>query len=114
MSESDHEERLLDRRQPLLESRAQPTSMSLPAAVHYRLGRLAELAAAAKASRAEIVAMLITEADLDARSLSRRILDYRELTVADVVDPLALPQADPDRVVVPIVRPGRPRRRPRA
>jgi hypothetical protein len=101
----------LNRSRSLLGSERQSTSMSLPLAVHYKLGRLAELAAAANASRAEIVAMLIAEADLDPGSLARRVLAYRELTVGDVVAPLDPPVEESEGVVMlPVSRPGRPRR----
>jgi hypothetical protein len=103
----------LNRRERLLDSKRQTTSMSLPLAVHYRLARLAELADAAKASRAEIIAMLIAEAELDPSSLARRVIDYRQKTVGDVVAPLAPSEPDSDRVVVPLGQPGRPRRRAR-
>jgi predicted DNA-binding protein len=91
----------------LRDSERQTTSMSLPAAVHLRLDELVEQAGAANASRAEIVAMLITEAEDNAAALARRVLDYRELKVGDV-----LKAPDGQDVVVPIHGPGRRSRRP--
>jgi hypothetical protein len=97
----------------LRESRRQTTSMSLPLAVHYRLDRLARLAGDVNASRAEIIAMLIAAAELDAAELERRVLAYRKLTVGDVI-PAGDARNDDDSVVVPLGRPGRPKAAPRA
>lgn len=77
----------LSRSERLRKSRPQGTSMSLPLAVHHRLDLLAQEAADVDATRAEIVAMLICEAPMDSEFLERAILNYRKLTVGDVVPP---------------------------
>jgi hypothetical protein len=93
----------------LRDSPRQVTSMSLPLAVHYRLDRLARLAEDVNASRAEIVAMLIAEAEMDGDDLESRILTYRKKRVGDVAP--ADPQRDGvDTVVVPLAQPGRPKK----
>lgn len=74
----------LDLDEDLIESLRLPTSMSLPLALHRRLDVLAELAKAAKSSRAEIISMLIANAELDSEKLERQIMDYRRLSVGDV------------------------------
>lgn len=71
------------------DSRRRATSLMLPLAVHHRLDLLAELAADVNASRAELIAMLISEADLDGPTLERLVLAYRKKTVGDVVPPQA-------------------------
>jgi hypothetical protein len=80
----------------------QVTSMALPVPIHFRLDELVRHAAAAKATRADIVAMLIAEAELDPDALEQRLLRYRKLTVGDVVS-----SPDTDDVVFPIYGPGR-------
>jgi hypothetical protein len=92
---------------PLEDSPRQTTSMSLPLAVHHRLDVIAERAARTRPTRAEIIGMLIAEAELDPRELERRIMDYRALTVGQVV-----PEEPADNVyeLTPRV-PGRPRGR---
>jgi hypothetical protein len=82
--------------------------MSFPIAIHGRLDRLAESGETVRASRAELVAMLIAEADLDPEEIERRILRYRRMTVGDVLDPPELDPTDSDAVVVAMRRPGRP------
>src|ERR1700727_2820200 len=69
----------------LRDSQRQATSMSLPAAVHHRLDRLAALAEDVSATRSELVGMLIAGAELDAPGLEERILAYRKMTVGAVV-----------------------------
>lgn len=82
--------------------------MSLPLAVHHRLDRLAALAKDVNASRYEIVGMLIADAALDALELEHRILAYRKMAVADVVEE---PVGDGENVVKFERRgPGRPSR----
>lgn len=59
--------------------------MELPAAIHHRLDLLAEAAGDMAATRAEIVAMLISEAALDPTELNASILSYRQKVVGDVL-----------------------------
>jgi hypothetical protein len=99
----------LARWERLRDSPRQVTSMSLPLAVHYRLDRLARLAEDVNASRAEIAAMLIAEAKLDVGDLESRVLAYRKLHVGDVA-PSDPQHDDSDTVVVPLAKPGRPRK----
>jgi hypothetical protein len=97
---------------PLIDSERRGTSMQLPVAIQRRLDVMASLAKRAKASRAEIVAMLIAEADLDATSISTRIMDYRDLRVADVLPPGDVHDKSGGGKVVelPVRGPGRPGR----
>jgi hypothetical protein len=78
------------------------TSVSLPIPVHQRLDELVQAAATANSTRAEVIAMLIATAKLDPDELVRRLLDYRVLTVGDV-----LGASEHDNVVVGIHGPGR-------
>src|SRR5215217_8681458 len=82
---------VLSRGERLRDSKRQPTSMALPLAVHHRLDLLSESAEDVGATRADLVGMLIAEADLDTEELERAILRYRKLTVGDVIpdDPSA-------------------------
>ena len=89
----------------LRDSERQPTSMLLPVAVHHRLDELVRLAVDVKASRAEVVAMLIANSPNDAAVLEQQILKYRKLTVGEVIG-----KTDTEEVVVPIHGPGRRRR----
>jgi len=95
----------LPRSERLRDSVRRATSMSLPLAVHRKLDLLAEEATDVSATRAEIIAMLIAEAEVDAASLEQRIVAYRKKKVGDV---LPGPGQDPN-VVVPLRPPGRPR-----
>lgn len=95
----------------------QSTSMSLPLAIYRRLDMLAEAAEGVEASRADIVAMLIAFADLDGDRLERQIIDYRKLTVGQVLpDGPDEPDERDDEVAEPNVisfakrKPGRPAR----
>lgn len=90
----------------------QPTSLSLPVAVSYKLDHLAELAQAVNTGRGELIAMLIDAAAEDSDELERAILAYRKKSVRD-----ALP-ARPDRpgrdenvIDLPARNPGRPSRK---
>ncbi len=89
--------------------------MSLPMAVHHRLDVLADLAEDAGASRAEIVGMLVAEADLDPDALADAIVAYRRKRVGDIVPEQpapAVPGEKRDNVVAFEKRgPGRPRRK---
>lgn len=100
----------LKRGERLRESERQPTSMSLPVAVHHRLDLLAEGARDIAATRAEIIGMLIAEAELDPEQLETAILRYRKLKVGDVIPGGGGEAADN---VVSIRRrgPGRPAKR---
>jgi hypothetical protein len=71
----------------LRESEKAATSMLLPVAVTHRLDLLAEAAKDSDATRAEIIGMLIAEADLDPEQLELAILRYRKLKIADVLAP---------------------------
>jgi hypothetical protein len=100
----------------LRDSQRQPTSMSLPLAVHHRLDLLAESGADVGATRADVVGMLIAEAALDPELVERAVLRYRKLTVGDVVpDEPAAGREEPARPtednVISIERPGPGRRR---
>jgi hypothetical protein len=79
----------------------QVTSMALPAPVHWRLDEIVRLAGDVRPTRAEVVAMLISQAELDSAELEQRILRYRKTTVGELVG-----TTDED-VVVPIHGPGR-------
>jgi hypothetical protein len=94
----------------LRDSKRQATSMSLPFAVHHRLDVLAELAAAANATRAEVIGMLISEADLDAVGLEQAIVAYRKKTVGAVVPrkPGESGETKGNVVTLPMRPPGRP------
>jgi hypothetical protein len=105
----------LDLDEALFDSRKQATSMSLPLAIHYRLDVLADLAKRSGASRAEIIGMLISDADLDASELTQRIMVYRDKSVGEVV-PVDSPESAEEREHANVVRfekrtPGRPRRK---
>lgn len=69
----------------LRDSEKRPTSMSMPLALHHRLDVMADLADGASATRAELVGMLIAEAELESEKLERGILRYRKLKVRDVL-----------------------------
>jgi hypothetical protein len=103
---------MLNRGEHLSESRRQATSLSMPLAVHHRLDLLAGLATYAKASRAEIIGMLIADAELDSGKLERGILAYRKMRVGDVVPKgpgEGRDEVDDDNVVaLPVRQPGRP------
>jgi hypothetical protein len=102
----------------LRESKRQATSMSLPLAVHHRLELLARSAADVEATRAEIIGVLIASAGLDAEGLEQAVLQYRKLTVGDVLPDEPAPRSDPaerpvtGENVISIARPtpGRPSR----
>lgn len=98
----------------LSESKHQATSMFLPQAVHRKLDLLADLTQDIGASRAHIIGMLISEAELDEASLESRILAYKKKKVRDVIpDRPSASEETHDRGVVVVERrgPGRPRRR---
>lgn len=102
-------ELLLDEK--LRDSERQATSISLPLAIHYRLDLLAELADDTAASRAEIVGMLIAEAELDQEVIERQVMRYRKLKVRDALPPQAAGVQPLDNVVSITKRgPGRPAR----
>lgn len=94
--------------QRVRETERQTTSMALPAPVHFRLDELVRLASDVNSNRAELIAMLIAFAPLDAKKLERRILEYRRLTVGKVMPNVPTPeQADGGNIVVPLHGPGR-------
>lgn len=57
----------------------------MPLAIYHRLNLLADCAAGANASRAEIIGMLVANADLEPAKLDRDLIAYRYKTVGDVV-----------------------------
>jgi hypothetical protein len=88
--------------------------MSLPLAVHQRLSLLVVAAEDVAPTRAEIIGMLIANAELDPDKLERSLIAYRRKTVADV---LPTPKrgsgrgsAESDVVQIETPRPGRPRK----
>ena len=100
----------------LRDSQRQPTSMSLPLAVHHRLELLAETGADVGATRADIVGMLIAEAALEPEQIERAILRYRKLKVGDVIPNESkassqAPERTADDNVISIERPAPGRRR---
>lgn len=101
----------LTRAELLSESEHRSTSMALPLALHQRLDVIAEQARGLKASRAELIAMLIAEVPLDRDEIRRRVNQYRELRVGDVFprDPEATDQdGEADVIRIKPRRPGRP------
>jgi hypothetical protein len=98
----------------LRDSKRQATSMSLPLAVHHRLDVLAERGAPAGATRADIIGMLIAQADLDQDSVVDGLVAYRKMTVREVVpeasrQPAAGDTGDGANVIeLPVRHPGRP------
>jgi hypothetical protein len=69
----------------LRESERAATSMSLPVALVHRLDLLAEEAKDIDATRAELIGMLLADAELGDDDLELAILRYRKLKVADVI-----------------------------
>jgi hypothetical protein len=84
--------------------------MSLPLVVHERLARLTEAASAVAPSRAELVAMLIADADLDPGQLERAVMAYRKKTVGDVLPPDSIEGSNTQVVQIRTPGPGRPPR----
>jgi hypothetical protein len=107
----------LSRAERLRDSKRKPTSMTLPLAIHHRLDVLAEAAQDVDATRAELIAMLIAEAEPNPEILERAVLRYRKLQVGDVIpehpEPLDVTDTkDEDNVVSILPRgPGRPAKR---
>jgi hypothetical protein len=87
--------------------------MSLPLPIHERLSLLADLAADVAPSRAEIISMLIANADLDAGQLERSIMSYRKNKIGDVLPQSASDGREGDGAVIQIMTPrrGRPPKR---
>lgn len=92
----------------LRDSPMQTTTLSLPVAVHHRLDELANLATDVRASRAELVAMLVANAQLDAATLEERMLAYRRMRVRDVIPRSAGSPSEANVIELPFRRPGRP------
>ncbi len=92
----------------LRDSEHRGTSMELPAAIHHRLDLLAEAADSTNATRAEVVAMLIGEAEIDTDALELAILRYRKKLVGEVVPE----RGEGDENVISFERrgPGRPKK----
>jgi len=94
----------------LRDSRTQATSMTMPLAVLRKLELLADLAQDIGASRADVIATLIAEAEL-ADDLEARILAYKKLKVGDVLGPDKPDGHSADNVIsIEAPGPGRPRR----
>src|ERR1700733_9683814 len=94
-------------------SEKRATSVGLPVVIHHRLDVLAQSGEVIAASRAEIIGMLISKADFDAKRLSADIIAYREKTVGEVIPPdIGAPASSEDDNVVELRRrrPGRPPR----
>ena len=87
---------------------SQVTSMALPAPIHLRLDEIVRLAGDVRPTRAEVVAMLISESGLEAEDLERRIVRYRKRTVGELFE------TTDENVVVPIHGPGRRKSGPAA
>lgn len=89
--------------------------MSLPLAVYHRLDLLTDAAVAVAATRAELIGMLIADAELEPEALERSVVAYRKMTVGDVipdeVEGGAEGPADDNVVAIRPRRPGRPARR---
>jgi hypothetical protein len=98
----------------LRDSKRQATSMSLPLAVHHRLDILAERGVPAGATRADIIGMLIAQADLSADLVIDGLVAYRQMTVRQVVPdaPRQAVEGDAvegaDVIVLPVRHAGRP------
>jgi hypothetical protein len=98
----------------LRDSRRQATSMSLPLAVHHRLDVLAERGAPAGATRADIIGMLIAQADLDQDSVVNGVVAYRKMTVREAVPDISPQSAvgntgdGADVIELALRHPGRP------
>lgn len=101
MADADHREKSVKSDALVCESPTQMTSVALPLPVYRRLQELMEAAKPAKPTRADLLSQLIATAD--PAGLAKRVMDYRELTVAELFD-----VEEGDDVVVPIRRPGRP------
>jgi hypothetical protein len=98
----------------LRDSKRQATSMSLPLAIHHRLDVLAERGLPAGATRADIIGMLIAQADLDQDSVVDGLVAYRKMTVREAVPeesrrPAVGDTGDgADVIELPVRHPGRP------
>jgi len=105
----------LRRDERLRDSKRQATSMSLPLAIHHRLDLLADAAGDVNASRAELIGMLIAEAEPEAENVEKRVLAYRKMSVGDIVPDVRRETVKPVTagtvVKLPVRRPGRPRKR---
>lgn len=89
----------------------QATSVSLPLPVHRRLGYLTERGMDVSATQAEIIGMLISKASLEPDWVEREVLDYRKMTVGEVLS--GTPEGTGGADVIELARsgPGRPSRR---
>lgn len=91
----------------ILDCPAKGTSMNLPVAAIRRLDEMAQIARRSRATRNELIAMLIATSSLDERELRGRIDAYRDMTIADVLPDVGH-EADDDAVIVPLRGRGRP------
>jgi hypothetical protein len=91
----------------ILDCPVKGTSMSLPLAALRRLDELAHVARRSRVTRNELLAVLIATAELDEASIRRRIDQYRDMTIGDVLPSEDETDAGGD-VIVPLRRPGRP------
>jgi hypothetical protein len=102
---------LLTRGERLRDSVKQGTSVTLPLAIYHRLDLIAEFAEAAGATRAEIIGMLIADAELNEVALEQAVLRYRKLKVGDVIPDQAEERPEPfDAANVVAIRPRSPGR----
>jgi hypothetical protein len=104
---------VLTRGERLRDSAKQGTSVTLPLAIYHRLDLIAEFAEAAGATRAEIIGMLIADAELDESALEQAVIRYRKLKVGDVIP--EEPEQEPevaDAANVVSIRPRSPGRPP--
>lgn len=88
--------------------------MSLPLAIHHRLDVVVEQAQDVNPSRADIIGMLLSEADPYDPGLEARILAYKKLQVGEVLPHSPdEPDENPAKNVYPFPKrqPGRPKRK---
>ncbi|HEX5762678.1 MAG TPA: hypothetical protein VFY04_06110 [Solirubrobacterales bacterium] len=89
---------------------SQATSVSLPLPVHRRLAFLTELGMDASATQAEIIGMLIANASLEPDRVEQEVLDYRKMTVGDVLAGTPEGAGGADVIELAPRGPGRPSR----
>jgi hypothetical protein len=92
----------------ILDCPTKGTSMSLPIAATRRLDEMARVARRSRPTRNELLAVLIATTPLDERELRRRIDEYRDMSIGDVLPTEAGTADRSDSVVVPLRKPGRP------
>src|SRR4051812_27866858 len=70
---------------PASEAERSTTSMALPLPVHHRLDEMVQLARGARTNRAEMIAALISGTELEPDELETLVLNYRKLSVGEVM-----------------------------